>query len=181
MFQVLVFVSVDFFSLQCLDEAFATGVVIGVRRSAHARNHVVFLEEGDVFPASVLQPSIRVMHEAGFRLSALGGLFQRSDSEPHPEGTIQRPAHHFISGIDPDPTWVPWLDFFPTGTPAHPEYPSGHSTASGAAAFILATAFGENTAFTVTSDVRPGTRSFASFSAATSEIADTRVFGGIHY
>lgn len=86
-----------------------------------------------------------------------------------------------ISGIDPDPTWVPWLDFFPAGTPAHPEYPSGHSTASGAAAFILAAAFGENTAFTVTSDVRPGTRSFSGFTAATSEIADARVFGGIHY
>ena len=37
--QVLVFVSVDFFSLQCLDEAFATGVVIGFAgglRSSHA-------------------------------------------------------------------------------------------------------------------------------------------------
>lgn len=86
-----------------------------------------------------------------------------------------------IPGVDADPAWVPWLDFFPTGTPPHPEYPSGHSTVSGSAAFILAAAFGENTAFTVTSDVRPGTRSFSSFSAATSEIADARVFGGIHY
>jgi hypothetical protein len=86
-----------------------------------------------------------------------------------------------VSGIDPDPTWVPWLDFFPAGTPPHPEYPSGHSTVSGSAAFILAAAFGENTTFTVTSDVRPGTRSFSSFTAATSEIADARVFGGIHY
>jgi hypothetical protein len=80
-----------------------------------------------------------------------------------------------------DPAWTPWLDFFPAGTPAHPEYPSGHSTVSGAAAFILEAAFGNNTAFTVTSDVRPGTRSFLSFSAATDEIADARVFGGIHY
>jgi hypothetical protein len=84
-------------------------------------------------------------------------------------------------GVGPEPSWEPWLDFFPAGTPAHPEYPSGHSTVSGAAAFILASVFGENTAFTVTSDVRPGTRSFASFSAATSEIADARVFGGIHF
>ncbi len=84
-------------------------------------------------------------------------------------------------GIGPDPTWVPWLDFFPTSTPAHPEYPSGHSTVSGAAAFILADAFGEDTAFSTTSDVRPGTRTFASFTAATSEITDARVFGGIHY
>jgi membrane-associated phospholipid phosphatase len=81
---------------------------------------------------------------------------------------------------DPDPAWTPWLDFFPTGTPAHPEYPSGHSTVSGAAAYILATMFGDNTAFTVTSEVRPGTRSFSSFSTAVAEIADARVFGGIH-
>jgi membrane-associated phospholipid phosphatase len=81
----------------------------------------------------------------------------------------------------PDPTWVPWLDFFPPGTPAHPEYPSGHSTVSGAAAFILSAAFGDNTPFTVTSDVRPGTRAFSSFSAAVAEIADARVFGGIHF
>ena len=82
---------------------------------------------------------------------------------------------------NPDPTWTPWLDFFPTGTPAHPEYPSGHSTVSGAAAFVLAKKFGDSTAFTVTSDVRSGTRSFPSFSAAVAEIADARVFGGIHF
>jgi len=82
---------------------------------------------------------------------------------------------------NPDPTWTPWLDFFPTGTPPHPEYPSGHSTVSGAAAFVLAKKFGDSTAFTVTSEVRPGTRSFPSFSAAVAEIADARVFGGIHF
>jgi len=82
---------------------------------------------------------------------------------------------------DPDPTWAPWLDFFPGGTPPHPEYPSGHSTVSGAAAAVLAETFGDDTAFTVTSDVRPGTRQFASFSAAVTEIANARVFGGIHF
>jgi hypothetical protein len=85
------------------------------------------------------------------------------------------------AGTDPDPNWVPWLDFFPTGTPAHPEYPSGHSTVSGAAAYILTSAFGDNTPFNVTSDVWAGTRSFSSFSAAVAEIADARVFGGIHF
>lgn len=81
----------------------------------------------------------------------------------------------------PDATWVPWLDTTPTGTPAHPEYPSGHSTVSGAAAAVLADTFGDDTPFTVTSDVRPGTRAFSSFSAAVAEIADARVFGGIHF
>jgi membrane-associated phospholipid phosphatase len=82
---------------------------------------------------------------------------------------------------NPDPSWVPWLDFFPAGTPAHPEYPSGHSTVSGAAAYVLAKKFGDNTPFTVTSEVRSGTRSFPGFSAAVAEIADARVFGGIHF
>jgi membrane-associated phospholipid phosphatase len=87
---------------------------------------------------------------------------------------------------DPDPAWQPFLDSHPVaadrGTPAHPEYPSGHSTVSGSAAFILANAFGEDTQFSVTSDALPGvTRSFSSFTQATSEIADARVFGGIHY
>jgi hypothetical protein len=76
-----------------------------------------------------------------------------------------------------DPAWKPWLDFFPAGTPAHPEYVSGHSTLSGSAAFILASLFGDDTAFTIDSEVRPGTRSFPSFSAAVAEILDARVFG----
>jgi membrane-associated phospholipid phosphatase len=83
-----------------------------------------------------------------------------------------------------DPNWTPWLDSLPPGTPAHPEYPSGHSTVSGAAAFVLESAFGDNTQFTVGSEIslaKTNPRSFASFSAATAEIADARVFGGIHY
>ena len=80
---------------------------------------------------------------------------------------------------DPDSNWQPLLDSL-TGTPAHPEYPSAHSSFSGAAAFVLADFFGENTAFSVTSEIRPGTRSYASFSEAIAEIADARVFGGIH-
>ena len=80
---------------------------------------------------------------------------------------------------DPDATWKPLLDSL-TGTPAHPEYPSAHSTYSGAAAFVLAATFGENTAFSLTSEIRPGTRNYASFSEAIAEIADARVFGGIH-
>jgi hypothetical protein len=86
-----------------------------------------------------------------------------------------------LTPADADPTWEPWLDFFPTGTPAFPEYPSAHASISGSAAFILASTFGDNTSFTVTSESRPGTRSFSSFSSAVSEIADARVFGGIHF
>jgi membrane-associated phospholipid phosphatase len=76
-----------------------------------------------------------------------------------------------------DPNWTPLIV-----TPAHPEYPSGHSTTSSAAATVLAHQFGEKTSFTVDSDVMLGVvRSFKSFSAALDEIANARIFGGIHY
>jgi hypothetical protein len=95
-----------------------------------------------------------------------------------------RPITAIRAGLTPadaDPLWEPWLDSL-TGTPAHPEYPSAHSSMSGAAAFILAAAFGENTDFSLTSEIRPGTtRSFHNFSDAIAEIADARVFGGIHF
>jgi len=86
-----------------------------------------------------------------------------------------------LTPTDADPTWEPWLDFFKPGTPAFPEYPSAHASISGSAAFILGSIFGDHTSFTVTSESRPGTRSFSSFSDAVSEIADARVFGGIHF
>jgi hypothetical protein len=77
----------------------------------------------------------------------------------------------------PDSTWAPLF-----GTPAHPEYPSGHSCVSAAAGVVLADAFGEKTHFTVESDTLPGiTRSFRSFSAALTEVKNARIFAGIHF
>jgi hypothetical protein len=76
-----------------------------------------------------------------------------------------------------DPSWMPLF-----ATPAHPEYPSGHSTVSGAAATVLADYFGEATSFSVNSDVMLGVvRSFPNFTAALDEIKDARVFAGIHF
>ena len=77
----------------------------------------------------------------------------------------------------PDPAWTPLLV-----TPAHPEFPSAHSTISSAAVTVLAGFFGVETRFTVDSSAFPGvTRTFGSFSAALDELADARVFGGIHF
>ncbi|HJT18722.1 MAG TPA: vanadium-dependent haloperoxidase [Thermoanaerobaculia bacterium] len=76
-----------------------------------------------------------------------------------------------------DPTWTPLLI-----TPNFPEYPSGHSTVSGAAGAVIASFFGSDASFTVDSNVMLGvTRSFDSVAAATSEVNDARVFGGIHF
>ena len=67
-------------------------------------------------------------------------------------------------------------------TPAHPEYPSGHSCISGAAGAVLANRFGERTRFAVESDLMPGVaRSFRSFSSALEEVKNARIFAGIHF
>jgi PAP2 superfamily len=76
-----------------------------------------------------------------------------------------------------DPSWMPLF-----ATPAFPEYPSGHSTVSGAAAVVLASFFGEKGHFTVDNDLLIGvTRSFRSFSEALDEVKNARVFAGIHF
>jgi membrane-associated phospholipid phosphatase len=76
-----------------------------------------------------------------------------------------------------DPIWAPLR-----ATPAHPEYPSGHSSFSGAAATVLADFFGEESEFSMDSDGMPDViRSFTSFSGALDEVTDARVFAGIHF
>ena len=82
---------------------------------------------------------------------------------------------------NPDTTaqagWAPLIV-----TPAHQEYPSGHSGVSSAAVTILASVFGSHTSFTVTSAGLPGVvRSFTNFADAIAQVADARVFGGIHF
>jgi hypothetical protein len=70
-------------------------------------------------------------------------------------------------------------------TPAHQEYPSGHSGNSGAAAAVLGSFFGNNTSFDVSSDGVPGVpitvRSFSSFSDALAEVAVARIAAGFHF
>jgi hypothetical protein len=77
-----------------------------------------------------------------------------------------------------DPGWLPLR----TLTPAHPEYPSAHSTSSGAAAAVLAAIFGDDTTFSATSDPLPGVvRTWTRFSDAAAEVNDARVYFGIHF
>jgi membrane-associated phospholipid phosphatase len=68
-------------------------------------------------------------------------------------------------------------------TPPFPEFPSGHSALSAAAALVLTGIFGENFAFDDNTDQADGLkpRSFPSFRAAASEAAISRLYGGIHY
>jgi len=78
---------------------------------------------------------------------------------------------------DEDFAWEPLLL-----TPAHPEYPSGHSCASGAAGRLLSSVFGDDTEISLTATlVPPVTRTYKSFSAALESVKDARIDVGIHF
>lgn len=69
-------------------------------------------------------------------------------------------------------------------TPPVQDYPSTHSALGDAAAEVLGSLLGDATRFTVGSTTAPPespTRTFASFSAAADENADSRVRGGLHF
>ncbi|APG59753.1 vanadium-dependent haloperoxidase [Christiangramia salexigens] len=68
-------------------------------------------------------------------------------------------------------------------TPPFPEYTSGHSVVSGAAAIALTDIFGDDFSFDDDTEVEYGlpVRSFKSFKHASTEAANSRLYGGIHY
>ncbi len=76
-----------------------------------------------------------------------------------------------------DPNWLPLAG----NTAADPSYPGAHSTISAAGAEVLASFFGGDQHFSVTSPALPGvTRSFTSFTAAAREAGLSRIFSGQH-
>lgn len=97
------------------------------------------------------------------------------------EWMVERPIT-VIQRSDPD--WSSYLV-----TPAFPEYPSGHSATSRAAADVLTAYLGEvpfdDPGFGVTEQSRRQftvlPRSFASVREAADEASDSRLYGGIHY
>ena len=87
-----------------------------------------------------------------------------------------RPESYINQYIDEN--WIPLLQ-----TPPFPEYTSGHSVISTSAAVTLTKLFGDNFAFTDSTEVEYGmtARKFTSFLQASEEAAVSRVYGGIHY
>jgi hypothetical protein len=87
-----------------------------------------------------------------------------------------RPETFINSNIDE--SWRPLLQ-----TPPFPEYPSGHSVISTAAAGVLTSIFGDNFAFDDSTELEYGlpVRHFRSFKEACDEAAISRLYGGIHY
>jgi PAP2 superfamily len=88
---------------------------------------------------------------------------------------LLRPVTYIRRVIDPD--WIPLLV-----TPPFPEYTSGHSVQSAAAAQVLTDLLGRVAFTDRTNETRgiPG-RSFASFMDAAREAAFSRMSGGIHF
>ncbi|MES2730924.1 MAG: vanadium-dependent haloperoxidase [Bacteroidota bacterium] len=77
-----------------------------------------------------------------------------------------------------DANWDPILQ-----TPPFPEFPSGHSVISSAAATALTYLVGDSFAYTDSLEVEFGmpARNFNSFYAASEEAAISRLYGGIHF
>lgn len=88
---------------------------------------------------------------------------------------LMRPITYIHQAIDP--TWNTYV-----GTPPFPEYTSGHSSGSGAAAEMLTAIFGDNYAFTDNTHTgKYPDRSFKSFYEYADEATISRLYGGIHY
>jgi PAP2 superfamily len=92
------------------------------------------------------------------------------------KSNLIRPESYINEYIDPK--WAPLIQ-----TPPFPEHTSGHSTISAAAATVLTQAFGDNVAFTDSTEVEFGMepRTFKSFNEAADQVGMSRLFGGIHY
>src|SRR6476661_10276813 len=81
-------VCVNFLSLQCLHEAFATRIVVRVRRTAHTRNDAALVQRRHIFRARILKPSIGMVHQTRLRLSICDSALQRNHRETatyHPQ------------------------------------------------------------------------------------------------
>jgi hypothetical protein len=77
-----------------------------------------------------------------------------------------------------DAAWMPLVD-----TPMHPEYPCAHCISSSAAATAMQLVLGESLPeFSMTSPALPGvTRRWKRLQDYSDEVANARVYGGIHY
>jgi hypothetical protein len=75
-----------------------------------------------------------------------------------------------------DPNWTPL-----SNTAPDPSYPGAHGTIGAAGAAVLASIYGDDLPFAVTSPELPGVeRSFTSFSAAAEETSLSRIYNGNH-
>lgn len=89
---------------------------------------------------------------------------------------VMRPITYIRSYINPA-----WNTYIPT--PNHPEFPSGHATITGGALTMMSNVFGEKFPITLhTYDyLNYAPRSYSTFTQMGLDIANSRIYGGIHY
>lgn len=152
----------------------------------NTRGHVMFATKkitpgghwiGITAIANRLADSDMMKAAAAYAITAitLSDAFISSWDEKY-RSNLVRPETVINKYVDED--WMPLLQ-----TPPFPEYTSGHSVISTAAATILTDVFGEGFAFSDTTEVAYGlpVRSFSSFKEASAEAAISRLYGGIHF
>jgi len=96
-----------------------------------------------------------------------------------PFTAIRSAAQDGNPGTAPDPGWVPLLP-----APPFPEYVSAHAAGCAAAFTVMASVFGDEAPFMMTTITAPEgmpERSFSSFADAAAECADSRVQLGWHF
>lgn len=94
-----------------------------------------------------------------------------------PETDLRELTREMNPHVEQDPDFIPTMPSLP-----FPAYTSAHMTYSTATARLLANYFGTDAVrFSVGSDGLPGVvRTYESFSEASDEVGESRIFGGIH-
>lgn len=89
---------------------------------------------------------------------------------------VMRPITYIRLYINPA-----WNTYIPT--PNHPEFPSGHATITGGALTMMSNVFGEKFPMTLhTYDyLNYPSRSYSTFTQMGLDIANSRIYGGLHY
>ena len=89
---------------------------------------------------------------------------------------VMRPVTYIRANIT-----AAWNTYIPG--PNHPEFPSGHATTNGAVITMLTNSFGENFPMTLHTYDYLGyaPRHYNTFTEMGTDMADSRVYGGLHY
>ena len=102
-----------------------------------------------------------------------------------PQPAIMRADEDGNDRTEP-PADAPWTPLLPT--PAHPEYPSAHTTNSGAMAFVLTKLFGDAPGVPLEVTQPSGipepthiTRQWSTIGEALDEVIDARIYSGFHF
>ena len=128
--------------------------------------------------------ALAIVYVAGVDASVACWFYKYEMLFWRPETAVNRAATDGNPTTEPLPGgqyWKPYL--FPSHP--HPEYPSGHSTNSGALFSAAALVFGDKPGVTMTPTItRNGiavTPQWESFGEAIDEVVDARIYSGLHF